>query len=108
MHWIDSADSYICPICGFETNNPSKYEECRCPVCGFQDKKDKKSRVMEELREPTKEEREQDIKFITHILFEIRDYARSAGQEPDETLKAIAEWILALLEIATFNGVEGE
>ena len=65
-------------------------------------------RVMEELREPTEVEREQDIKFLTHILFEIRDYARSAGQEPDETLKATAKWILALLEVATFNGAEGE
>ena len=59
---------------------------------------------MEELREPTEEEREQDIKFLTHILFEIRDYANSVGQEPDETLKAVAEWITVLLRIASFNG----
>ena len=63
---------------------------------------------MDEMREPTKEEREQDIEFLTNILFEIRDYARSAGQEPDETLKATAEWILTLLKVATFNGTEGE
>ena len=63
---------------------------------------------MEELREPTEVEREQDIKFLTHILFEIGDYARSTGQDPDETLKSIAEWILSLLEVATFNGGEGE
>lgn len=35
--------------------------------------------MTEEYREPTEEEREQDIKFLTHILFEIRDYARSVG-----------------------------
>ena len=63
---------------------------------------------MNELREPTEEERKQDIKFLTHILFEIRDYARSAGQEPDETLRTTAEWILALLKVATFNGAEGK
>ena len=63
---------------------------------------------MSELREPTESEREQDIEFLTHILFEIRDYARSAGQEPDETLKATAEWILALLKVATFNSAEGK
>ena len=63
---------------------------------------------MDERREPTKEERERDIKFLTHILFEIRDYARSVGQEPDETLKAIAEWILTLLKVATFNGGKNE
>jgi hypothetical protein len=60
--------------------------------------------MSEEYRESTEEEREQDIKFLTHILFEIRDYARSAGQEPDDTLKIVAEWILGLLQIATFNG----
>ena len=64
--------------------------------------------MMEELREPTEAERKQDIKFLTHIIFEIRDYARSVGQEPDETLKATAEWILTLLKVATFNGAEGE
>jgi hypothetical protein len=63
---------------------------------------------MGELREPTQEERKHDIKFLTHILFEIRDYAISAGQEPDETLKATAEWILELLKVTTFNGAEGE
>ncbi len=40
-HWIDNADSWICPICGFETGSPAKYEGCRCPKCGFQDDKDK-------------------------------------------------------------------
>ncbi len=47
MHWIDNADSYICPICGFETDNPNKYDGCTCPVCGFQDEKDK-----EDYRKP--------------------------------------------------------
>ena len=42
-HWIDNADSYICPRCGFEARpNPSKYKDCKCPRCGFQDEKDKK------------------------------------------------------------------
>ena len=61
---------------------------------------------MSELREPTEVERKQDIEFLKHILFEIRDYARSTGQLSDE-LKPISEWILALLKIATFNG-DGE
>lgn len=64
--------------------------------------------MMEELREPTEAEREQDIEFLTHILFEIRDYAKSVGQEPDETLEAVAKWILELLKFATFNGRKGE
>lgn len=40
-HWIDNADSWICPICGFETSSPAKHEGCKCPKCGFQDEKDK-------------------------------------------------------------------
>ena len=40
-HWIDDADAWICPICGFETNNPNKYKGAKCPKCGFQDEKDK-------------------------------------------------------------------
>ena len=40
-HWLDNADSWICPICGFETASPAKYEGCKCPQCGFQDEKDK-------------------------------------------------------------------
>ena len=39
-HWIDNADSYICPKCYLEVNNPAKYEGCKCPNCGFQDPKD--------------------------------------------------------------------
>ena len=63
--------------------------------------------MTDELRELTKEEREQDVKFLTHILWKIRNYAKEVGQNPDETLKVVAEWILALLQIATFNA-EGE
>ena len=40
LHWIDNADSYICPMCGHEVDSPARYEGCRCPVCGFQDPKD--------------------------------------------------------------------
>ena len=40
-HWIDDADHYICPVCGFITSSPTKYEGCKCPNCGFQDEKDK-------------------------------------------------------------------
>ena len=62
--------------------------------------------MMDELREPTESEREQDQEFLVGILMQIKDYAMSAGQEPDDTLRAVAEWILGLLEIATFNGTE--
>ena len=41
LHWIDDADHWRCPICGFETPSPVNYPGCMCPVCGFQDEKDK-------------------------------------------------------------------
>lgn len=63
--------------------------------------------MMGELKEPTNEERDRDVKFLTHILCEIRDYAKEVGQEPDDTLKAVADWINTLLQIDTFNN-EGE
>ncbi len=43
-NWIDNADSWICPICGFETGSPAKYKGCKCPKCGFQDDKDKQEK----------------------------------------------------------------
>lgn len=39
-HWIDNGDSWICPICGDEEENPNKFSNSECPVCGFQDPKD--------------------------------------------------------------------
>lgn len=37
--WIDNADSYRCPVCGYETGNPNNHN-CKCPVCGFTADKD--------------------------------------------------------------------
>lgn len=52
------------------------------------------------------EEVEQDNEFITEVIFKIVNYARDNGMDEDETLKAIADWIYALLEIATFRKQE--
>lgn len=48
-HWIDNADSFICPVCSFECDNPNRYPKARCPQCGFQDPKDMGHEVREEL-----------------------------------------------------------
>ena len=37
-HWLDNADSYLCPECGFEVNNPAKVN-LTCPRCGFIEKR---------------------------------------------------------------------
>lgn len=36
--WRDNCDSYRCPSCGFETDNPNRLEDygVRCPRCGKQ------------------------------------------------------------------------
>lgn len=44
-----------------------------------------------------------DEEFMTHIICEICDYAVTNGMEPDDTLNTIANNIMALLRISTFN-----
>lgn len=46
--WIDNADSYICPVCGFECNNPNTFHG-KCPKCGFIATKDIRSADMVEV-----------------------------------------------------------
>lgn len=44
-----------------------------------------------------------DTEFMSHIIAEICNYAVKNGMEPDDTLGTVADNILALLEISTFN-----
>ena len=44
--------------------------------------------------------------FITHILTEICDYAALNGYGVTDTVKAMGENLVALTEIATFDGWE--
>lgn len=48
-----------------------------------------------------------DLDFFTKLISEICTYAVQNGYEPDDTLRAVSENILALLEIATYNGWKG-
>ena len=51
----------------------------------------------------------EDVEFQTHIIGEICDYAVSQGMEPDDTVRTIANNLLAMLNICTFNNCgEGE
>ena len=51
-----------------------------------------------------------DMEFMTHIIAEICNYAVMNGMEPDDTLGTVADNILSLLEISTFNNwaLDGE
>lgn len=44
-----------------------------------------------------------NTEFMSRIIAEICNYAVENGMEPDDTLGAVADSILALLEISTFN-----
>lgn len=44
-----------------------------------------------------------DTDFMTHLISEICKYAVENEMEPDDTLETIAENILKLLKISTFN-----
>ena len=48
-----------------------------------------------------------DTDFFTKLISEICNYAVKNGYEPDATLRAVAENILTLLEISTYNGWRG-
>lgn len=47
-----------------------------------------------------------DEEFMTHVLCEIAEYAVKNDMEPDDTLRTIANNILQLLEISTFNNIK--
>ena len=42
--------------------------------------------------------------FFTNILAQICDYAVKNNLQPDETIEIVAENMLSLLKISTFNG----
>ena len=44
-----------------------------------------------------------DAEFMCSIIEDIRNYAAKNNMEPDDTLKTVANNILSLLEISTFN-----
>ena len=44
-----------------------------------------------------------DTEFMSHIIAEICNYAVANGMEADDTLATVADNILSLLEISTFN-----
>ena len=44
-----------------------------------------------------------DTEFITNIITEICEYAVENDMEPDDTLRTLADNILMLLEISSFN-----
>lgn len=54
----------------------------------------------------SKEDTNNDIKFMTDIISEICKYANDNGMEPNETLRTFCENVLALLEISTFNNMK--
>lgn len=47
-----------------------------------------------------------DEEFITHVILEICEYAVNNGMEPDDTLRTMANNVLQLLEISTFNNMK--
>ena len=44
-----------------------------------------------------------DTEFLTHIIAEICNYAVKNSMEPNDTLFAIADDIMRLLKVSTFN-----
>ena len=49
-----------------------------------------------------------DTEFLKNILVQICDYAVKNNLQPDETIEIMAESMLALLKISTFNSWNAE
>lgn len=49
-----------------------------------------------------------DIEFVVDIMTEIAEYAVKNQMMPDETIKTVAENMIALLEIMTLNEWKGD
>ena len=50
---------------------------------------------------------ERDQVFLVELISLICNYAITYGYKPDDTLRAVAENILSLLEISKYNGWKG-
>jgi len=50
-----------------------------------------------------RQESMKDIDFLSSVIATICDYAVQNGMKPDETLEAIANMILTMLQISTYN-----
>ncbi len=49
-----------------------------------------------------------DSEFMAQVVLLIATYAKENGMSPDETIKTVAENLLILLEIATFENWRGK
>ena len=49
-----------------------------------------------------------DNEFMVNIISEICQYAKENGMECDDTIRTVANNILVMLEVSTFNGWKGE
>jgi len=62
------------------------------------------------MRQPSSKRRNDmnDAEFLAHIVIEICNYAVENQMEPDDTLKTVAENILSILTISTYNNWKGD
>lgn len=50
----------------------------------------------------------EDMEFVMDVMTEIAEYAVKNQMMPDETIKTVAENMIALLEIITLNEWKGD
>lgn len=60
-------------------------------------------RLTEVLKCEKKLMHEKDCEFMANILSEIAEYAVKNGMKPNETIRTIAENMIFMLEVATFD-----
>lgn len=96
-NWIDNADSYKCPICGYETGNPNRHNN-QCSVCGFIADKDSNSKYDPEemvvvMSVKERDEMVKNVKRFKKTLDDMRDVLADmkSFERTKELLKADKE-----------------
>ena len=78
-HWIDNADSWVCPYCGYECDNPNKIPGNKCPKCGFREDRT--------TQEPKADQGKPHPSWVPVALIEgvmaVREYGNQKYHDPD-------------------------
>lgn len=122
MNWIDNCDSYVCPKCAFETNNPNKYRFCengntKCPQCGWEandaiKKHNTSNPYWERITQMSDRQREKGISTYGQGLeqFTTPDALQRIEYIQEELIDSLMylEWLKEKLKGETNNGTEKE
>lgn len=90
--WIDNCDSYTCPDCGFECDNPLRHSKiAQCPKCGFVPEK-YKGRALDRLLKQLESARNNAIK-LNNIKYPEYDHYINGWDDCISFIENVAEMV---------------